>query len=105
MTSHEEYQRIRDYADNVLTKWAQTGKNELAARYQTNKFMEACGANDTIIGGKEGIIEHRKLCCHILAIRCITLLTHEQLCKVDKLLERIAIDDAPMPKIRCGLVR
>ena len=67
--------------------------------------MEASGANDTIIGGKEGIIEHRNLCSPILAIRCITLLTHEQLCKVDKLLERIAIDDAPMPKIRRGLGR
>ena len=41
--------------------------------------MEASAANYTIIGGKEGIIEHRKLCCPILAIRCITLLPHEQL--------------------------
>lgn len=83
MTSHVEYLKIRDYAVNALAKWAQTGKNELVAQYQTNKFMEASGANNTIIGGKEGIIEHQKLCCPILAIRCITLLTHEQHCKVD----------------------
>ncbi len=53
MTSHEEYLRIRDYAVNALTKWAQSGKNELAARYQTNNLIETSGANDTIIGDKK----------------------------------------------------
>lgn len=104
-TEHEEYLKVRDFAVNALVKWAKTGKNELAARYQTNKFLELSGANNLTIGGKEGIIEHRKLCTSGLAIRCIALLSSQELEKVDCLLKQIAVYDAPMPKRSHGLSR
>lgn len=102
---HEAYLQVRECAVKALVKWATTGKNELAARYQTNKFLEASGANNLTIGGKEEIIEHRKLCTSGLAIRCIALLTSQELEKVDCLLKQIAIDDAPIPKRNHALSR
>ena len=50
---HEAYLQVRECAVKALVKWVTTGKNELAARYQTNKFLEASGANNLTIGGKE----------------------------------------------------
>lgn len=102
---HEAYLQVRECAVKALVKWATTGKNELAARYQTNKFLEASGANNLTIGGKEWIIEHRKLCTSGLAIRCIALLTSQELEQVDCLLKQIAIDDAPIPKRNHALSR
>ena len=102
---HEAYLQVRECAVKALVKWVTTGKNEVAARYQTNKFLEASGANNLTIGGKEGIIEHRKLCTSGLAIRCIAILTSQELEKVDYLLKQIAIDDAPIPKRNHALSR
>lgn len=70
-------------------------------REAVNDCLEASGANRSSIGGEETILAHRKIAAN-RPIDCIYALSKEEVSKVDRELEGIAVD---VPRHGCGMKR
>lgn len=97
-----EYTKTRKTAINALIHWAKTGLGLFTIREAVNTYLEASGANRSSIGGEEAIIAHRKIAANRLAIDYIYALSKEEMSKVDRVLEKIAVD---VPRHGCGMKR
>lgn len=97
-----EYYKTRKAAADALIYWAKTGMRQFAMREAVNDYLEASGANRSSIGGEETILAHRKIAANRLAIDCIYTLSKEEVSKVDRELEGIAVD---VPRHGCGMKR
>ena len=71
-------------------------------RDAVNDYLETSGANRPSIGGEETILAHRKIAANRLTIDCIYALSKEELSKVDRELERIAM---VLPRQSTGIHR
>ena len=92
----------RQTAINALISWAKTGWGYYSMRDAVDNYLESCGANRPSIGGEETILAHRKIAANRLAIDCIYALSKEELSKVDRELEGIAM---VLPKQSTGIHR
>lgn len=92
----------RQAAVNALISWAKTGWGYYSMRDAVDNYMESCGANRPSIGGEETILAHRIIAANRLAIDCIYALSKEELSKVDRELERIAM---VLPRQSTGIHR
>ena len=81
----------RQTAVNALISWAKTGWGYYSMRDAMDNYLESCGANRPSIGGDKTILAHRKIAANRLAIDCIYALSKEELSKVDRELEGIAM--------------
>lgn len=97
-----EYYKTRKAAADALIYWAKTGMRQFAMREAVNDYLEASGANRSSIGGEETILAHRKIAANRLAIDCIYALSKEEVSKVDRESEGIAVD---VPRHGCGMKR
>lgn len=87
-----EYRKTRKAATDALIYWAKTGMRQFTMHDAVNDYLEASGANRPSIGGTEAILARRKIAANRLAIDCIYALSKEELSKVDRELEEIAVD-------------
>ena len=87
---------------NALISWAKTGWGYYSMRDAVDNYLESCGANRPSIGGEETILAHRKIAANRLAIDCIYALSKEELSKVDRELEGIAM---VLPRQSTGIHR
>ena len=71
-------------------------------RDAVDNYLESSGANRPSIGGEETILAHRKIAANRLTIDCIYALSKEELSKVDRELERIAM---VLPRQSTGIHR
>ncbi len=92
----------RQAAVNALISWAKTGWGYYSMRDAVDNYLESSGANRPSIGGEETILAHRKIAANRLAIDCIYALSKEELSKVDRELERIAM---VLPRQSTGIHR
>ena len=92
----------RQTAINALISWAKTGMRDFTMLEAVNDYLEASGANRTLIGDEETILAHRKIAANRLAIDCIYALSKEKLSKVDRELEGIVGD---WPRQSVGIQR
>lgn len=90
--SEQQNNSPRQAAVNALISWAKTGWGYYSMRDTMDNYLESCGANRPSIGGKEGILAHRKIAANRLAIDCIYALSKEEHSKVDRELEGTAKD-------------
>lgn len=98
-----EYYKTRKAAADALIYWAKTGMRQFTMRDAVNDYLEASGATPPpSIGGEETILAHRKIAANRLAIDCIYALSKEEVSKVDRELEGIAVD---VPRHGCGMKR
>ena len=89
-------------AVNALISWAKTGWGYYSMRDAVDNYLESSGANRPSIGGEETILAHRKIAANRLTIDCIYALSKEELSKVDRELERIAM---VLPRQSTGIHR
>ena len=92
----------RQTAINALISWAKTGWGYYSMRDAVDNYLESSGANRPSIGGEETILAHRKIAANRLTIDCIYALSKEELSKVDRELERIAM---VLPRQSTGIHR
>lgn len=92
----------RQTAVNALISWAKTGWGYYSMRDAVDNYLESCGANRPSIGSEETILAHRKIAANRLAIDCIYALSKEELSKVDRELEGIAM---VLPRQSTGIHR
>ena len=92
----------RQTAINALISWAKTGWGYYSMRDAVDNYLESSGANRPSIGGEETIPAHRKIAANRLTIDCIYALSKEELSKVDRELERIAM---VLPRQSTGIHR
>ena len=92
----------RQTAVNALISWAKTGWGYYSMRDAVDNYLESSGANRPSIGGEETILAHRKIAANRLTIDCIYALSKEELSKVDRELERIAM---VLPRQSTGIHR
>ena len=97
-----EYSKTRKAAVDALIYWAKTGWGYYSMRDAVDNYLESCGANRPSIGGEETILAHRKIAANRLAIDCIYALSKEELSKVDRELEGIAM---VLPRQSTGIHR
>ena len=97
-----EYIKTRKATADALINWAKTGIRQFAMREAVNYYLEVSGANRSSISGEEAILAHRKIAVNRLAIDCIYALSKEEVSKVDRELEGIAVD---VPRHGCGMKR
>ena len=97
-----EYIKTRKATADALINWAKTGIRQFAMREAVNDYLEVSGANRSSIGGEETILAHRKIAANRLAIDCIYALSKEEVSKVDRELEGIAVD---VSRHGCGMKR
>ena len=100
--SEQENNSPRQAAVNALISWAKTGWGDYSMRDAADNYLESCGANRPSIGGEETILAHRKIAANRLTIDCIYALSKEELSKVDRELERIAM---VLPRQSTGIHR
>ena len=87
---------------NALISWTKTGWGYYSMRDAVDNYLESSGANRPSIGGEETILAHRKIAANRLTIDCIYALSKEELSKVDRELERIAM---VLPRQSTGIHR
>ena len=87
---------------NALISWTKTGWGYYSMRDAVDNYLESCGANRPSIGGDATILAHRKIAANRLAIDCIYALSKEELSKVDRELEGIAM---VLPRQSTGIHR
>ena len=92
----------RQTAIKALIRRAKTGWGYYSMRDAVDNYLESCGANRPSIGGEETILAHRKIAANRLAIDCIYALSKEELSKVDRELEGIAM---VLPRQSTGIHR
>ena len=92
----------RQTAINALISWAKTGWGYYSMRDAVDNYLESSGANRPSIGGEETILAHRKIAANRLTLDCIYALSKEELSKVDRELERIAM---VLPRQSTGIHR
>ena len=92
----------RQTAINALINYAKTGWGYYSMGDAVDNYLESCGANRPSIGGEETILAHRKIAANRLAIDCIYALSKEELSKVDRELEGIAM---VLPRQSTGIHR
>ena len=100
--SEQQNNSPRQAAVNALISWAKTGWGYYSMRDAVDNYLESSGANRPSIGGEETILAHRKIAANRLTIDCIYALSKEELSKVDRELERIAM---VLPRQSTGIHR
>ena len=101
--TNNEYNKTRKAAvDALIYYWAKTGIREFTMRDAVNDDLEASGANRPSIDDEDIFLALRKIAANRLTIDCIYALSKEELSKVDRELERIAM---VLPRQSTGIHR